>query len=102
MMLSHDFRGPGRPFCSDRRSNHDRNRRAASRFLADSSPRLAHNTAHRKIADEASCHSPIQTSCGASQCEAELGIGWVQDIGRGGAEVVSPIWVVPIPLYLFR
>jgi hypothetical protein len=102
MMLSHDFREPGRPSCSDRRSNHDRSRRAASRFLADNSPRLAHNTAHRKIAGRVSCHSPLRISCGASQCEAEYGIGWVEEIGRGGAEVVSAIGIVPIPLYLLR
>ena len=71
MMLSHDFREPGWRFCSDRRSNHDRSRRAGFRFLADSSPRLAHSTAHRKFADWASCHSPIRISCGVLQCEAE-------------------------------
>src|SRR5229473_1436235 len=70
-MLAHDFREPGWRFCSDRRSNHDHSRRAGFRFLADSSPRLAHSTAHRKFAGRASCHSPIRISCGASQCEAE-------------------------------
>ena len=98
MMLSHDFREPGWPFRSDRRSNYDRGRSAASRFLADSSPRLAHSTAHKKIAGRASCHSPTRISCGASQCEAEHDIGC---IGRGSAEVVSAIGIVPIPLYLF-
>src|SRR3982074_1435005 len=102
MMPSHDFRKPGRPLCNDRRSNHDRSRKAASRFLAGSSPRLVHSTAHRKIAGRASCHSPLRTSGGAAQCEAEHGIGWVEGVGRRGAEVVSAIGIVPVPLYLFR
>ena len=89
-------------FCSDRRSNYDRSVRAASRVLADSSPRLAHSTAHRKIAGMASCHSPIRISCGAPQGEAEHGIGWVEDTGRGRAEVVSAIGIVSVPLYLLR
>jgi hypothetical protein len=59
MKLLHDFQEPGRPFCNDRRSNYDLSRRAASRFLANSSPRLARSTAHRKSAGMASCHSPI-------------------------------------------
>jgi hypothetical protein len=101
-MLSHEFREPGWPLCSDRRSNHDRSSRAASRFLAGSSPRVAHSTAHRKIAGRASCRSPIRISCGAPQCEAEYGIGWVGGIRRGGAEMVSAIRVISIPLYLFR
>src|SRR5258708_40315131 len=71
MMLSHDFREPGWRFCSDRRSNHDHSRGAPSRFLADSSPRWAHSTAHRKFGGGASCHSPIRISCGVLQCEAE-------------------------------
>jgi hypothetical protein len=71
MMLSRDFREPGWRCCSDRRSNHDHSRRAAFRFLADSSPRSAHSTAHRKFADRAFCRSPIRISCGVLQCEAE-------------------------------
>src|ERR1700682_6226989 len=102
MMLSHVFREPARRFCSDRRSTYHHSRRAASRFLANSLPRLAHSTANRKIAGRASCRSPIRISCGAPQCEAEHGIGWVGDIGRGSAEVVSAIGIIPIPLYLFR
>ena len=54
-----DARQPGPPFCSDRRSKHDRSRRAACRFLADSSPRLAGSTAHTRIAGVASCRSLI-------------------------------------------
>ena len=50
MMLARDFREPEWRCCSDRRSNHDHSRRAGFRFLADSSPRLAHSTAHRKFA----------------------------------------------------
>src|SRR5260370_28600390 len=45
---------------------------------------------------------PAIHSCGAPQREAEHGIGWVKDIGRRGAEVVSAIGIVPIALYLFR
>jgi len=73
-MPGHDFREPGRSPCSDRRSNRDRNRRVASRFLADSSLRLAHSTAHKKTAGGVSCHSLKQIPCGASQSEAEHGI----------------------------
>ena len=103
MMLLRDFREPAQPFCSDRRSNYDRNRGAVSRFLADSSPRLAHSTAHRKIAGRASCHSPIRISYGIPQCKAVDGIGWVEAHGgRGRAEVVSAIGIVSVPLYLLR
>src|SRR5205823_11625463 len=62
----HDFREPGRSPCSDRRSNCDCNRRVASRFLADSSLRLAHSTAHKKIAGGVSCHLLKQIPCGGS------------------------------------
>jgi hypothetical protein len=71
MMLARDFREPEWRCCSDRRSNHDHSRRAGFRFLADSSPRLAHSTAHRKFAGMAFCRSPIRISCGVLQCEAE-------------------------------
>jgi len=64
-MLWRDFPEPGRPFCSDRRSNDDRSRGAACRFPAGSSSRLAHSTARRRIAGWASCHSLIRISCGA-------------------------------------
>src|SRR5260370_23190691 len=60
------FREPGPSPCSDRRSNCDCNRRVASRFLADSSLRLAHSTAHKKLVGGVSCHSLKQIPCGAS------------------------------------
>ena len=97
-----DLQEAGPRFCSDRRSNRDRSRRAASRLRAGNSLRSAHCTAHRKIAGRASCHSPVRISCGASQCEAEHGIGWMEDIRRWRAEVIPAIGVVPVPLYLFR
>jgi hypothetical protein len=77
-MLLHDFREPGRPFCSDRRSNYDRSRGAVSRFLADRPPRLAHSRAHRKIAGRASCHSLKRISCGAPlRCDVLTILGTV-------------------------
>ena len=84
MMLWHDFREPGRPFCNDRRSNCDRSRGAVSRSLADSSPRLAHSTAHSKTAGGASCHSPRRISWRRAKDVAErcassspVGLAWV-------------------------
>jgi hypothetical protein len=74
MMLLRDFREPAQPFCSDRRSNYDRSRGAVSRFLADSSPRLAHSTAHRKIAGREACHSPRRISCGAPLRAEDIGV----------------------------
>ena len=59
---------------SDPRSNCDCNRRVGSRFLADSSLRLAHSTAHKKIVGGVSCRSLKQISCGASRSEAEHGV----------------------------
>ena len=73
MMLLRDFREPAQPFCSDRRSNYDRSRGAVSRFLADSSPRLAHSTAHKQIAGREACHSPRRISCGAPLCAEDIG-----------------------------
>jgi hypothetical protein len=58
MMPSHDLEVSGRELCSDRRSTCDRSKGAALRFLAGSSLRLAHSTAHRKMAAWVSCHSP--------------------------------------------
>src|SRR5882757_10184479 len=87
---------------SVRRSSYHHSRRSASRFPADSSPRSAYSTAHRKIAGRASCHSPIRISCRTPQCKAVDGIGWVVDAGRGRAEMVSAIGIVPVPLYLLR
>src|SRR3979411_1172941 len=49
MMLVHDCREPGRSFCNDRHSIYHRSRGAVSRFPADSSPRLARSTVHRRI-----------------------------------------------------
>jgi hypothetical protein len=66
MMPSHDIGVQGRELCSDRRSTCDCSRRAASRYLVGSPPRLTHSTAHKTIACGVSCHSPRQISCGAS------------------------------------
>lgn len=69
MMPSHDLGVQGRELCSDRHSICDCSRRAAPRYLVDSSPRLTRSTAHRTIACGVSCHSPRRISCGASLCE---------------------------------
>jgi hypothetical protein len=66
MMPSHDIGVQRRELCSNRRSTCDCSRRAASRYLVGSSPRLSHSTARRTIACGVSCHSPRRTSCGAS------------------------------------
>jgi hypothetical protein len=58
MTPSPDLEASGRELCSDRRSTCDRSRRAVLRFLAGSSLRLAHSTAHRRMAVWVSCHSP--------------------------------------------
>ena len=102
MMLLPDFREARPRFRSDWRTTRDGSSRAASRLLAGSSHRLAHSTAHMRIAGRASCHSPIRISCGTSQCEAEHGIGPVEDIRRGSAKVISAIGIVPVSLDLFR
>jgi len=73
MMLLCDFREPVQPFCSDRRSNYDRNRGAVSRFLADSSFRLARGTVHRQVPGGEVCHSPGRISCGALLCAEDIG-----------------------------
>jgi hypothetical protein len=52
-----------RELCSDGHSNCDCSRRAASRYLAGSSPRLTHSTAHRTIACGVFCPSPKRISC---------------------------------------
>jgi hypothetical protein len=56
MMLSHEFRWPVRRLGSVRHSIYHHSSRAACRFPADSSPRSAHSTAHRRIGCRASCH----------------------------------------------
>ena len=102
MMLLPDFREARPRSRNDPRSTRGRSSRAASRLLADSSLRMAHYTAHMRIAGRASCQSPTRISCGASQCEAEHGVGSVQDIRRGSAKVISAIGIVPVSLDLFR
>jgi hypothetical protein len=102
MMLLPGFREAGTRSRSHLRNNCDRSRRGVSRFLAGSLLRSADRTSHRRIAGGATSHSPIQISCGASQCEAEHGIGRLEDVGRGSAEVISAIGIVSVPLYLFR
>ena len=62
MTPSHDCGMRARQIAGDRRSRCDRNRRAASRCLADSSPRWARSTAHRTIAGGVSCHLPRRIS----------------------------------------
>src|SRR5215813_7329409 len=66
MTPSHAFGALGWQPCSYRRSTCDHSRRAALFVLAGSSPRLAHNRTHRKIAGGVSCHSPRQISYAAS------------------------------------
>src|SRR6266849_948345 len=72
-----------------------------SRFPAGSLLRSAHRTTHRTLVGGATSHSPVQISCGASQCEAEHGVGGVEHVGRGSAEVISAIRIVSVPLDLF-
>jgi hypothetical protein len=59
MMLSIVVQEARPRFRSDRRSNPDCSRRAAFRFLADSSLRSRDCTSHSKIAGGASSRSPI-------------------------------------------
>src|SRR5882672_137395 len=73
-----------------------------SRFPAGSLLRSADRTSHRRKVGGAASHLPVQISCGASQCEAEHGIGRVEGVRRGSAEVISAIRIVSVPLDLFR
>jgi hypothetical protein len=66
MRPSHDIGVQGRDLCSDGRSTRGCSRRAASRYLVGSSPRLTHGTAHRTIACGVFCPSPKRISCGVS------------------------------------
>jgi len=102
MTLLPDFREAGPRSRNDPRSTRGRSSRAVSRLLAGSSLRMAHYTAHIRIAGRASCHSPIRISCDASQCEAENGVGAVQDIRRGSAKMIPTIGIAPVSLDLFR
>src|ERR1700741_5055810 len=102
MMLWPGLRELGTHCCSDPRSNRDCSRSGGSRFPAGSLLESAHRTIHRTLAGVATSHSPVQISCGASQCEAEHGSGRVEGVGRGSAEVIPAVRIVSVPLDLFR
>jgi hypothetical protein len=94
MMLLHDCR-ERRCFCNERHSIYHRSRGAVFRFLADSSLRWAHSTAHRRIAGRASCRLPGRISCGSSRCVGpRVGSGWRASLARRrgcGSVPVRPI-----------
>ena len=100
-MMLFDFRSAEWHFGSEMRNNPDRNSKVGFQALSGSLHRSARNTSRRRIADREFCRSPARTSCGTSQCKTKHCVGRAVRPGRRGAQVISTIGIISIPLDCF-